>query len=171
MTALPFYIQEAYISSCNWSPSGLLKKSTISWNITRGRRAGRASYVAQAHTLVANISCGRCWGYMKTRRVVIRLSDDEMECLSEYGQLLVSYGYIKKNTSYAAANCLVRLVLDQYDPWSRHFPVGSSLGSTSRPPKMVILRVGIASMINPILVTAHACCWGENDQSGCSSFS
>lgn len=53
---------------------------------------------------------------MKTRRVVIRLSDDEMKCLSEYGQLLVSYGYIKKNTSYAAANCLVRLVLDQYNP-------------------------------------------------------
>jgi len=57
---------------------------------------------------------------MKTRRVVIRLSDDEMECLSEYGQLLVSYGY---------------------------FPVGSGLRSTSSPPAMAILGDSFKSSI------------------------
>jgi len=53
---------------------------------------------------------------MKTRRVVIRLSDDEIASLGDYGQLLVRDGHIKKNTTYAAANCLVRLVLDRYEP-------------------------------------------------------
>ena len=52
---------------------------------------------------------------MKTRRVVIRLSDDEMESLSEYGQLLVRDGHIKKNTAYTAANWVVRFVLNHLD--------------------------------------------------------
>ncbi len=49
----------------------------------------------------------------RTKRVVIRLSDDERERLGEYGQLLVRDGYIKKNTTYAAANWIVRFVLNQ----------------------------------------------------------
>ena len=49
----------------------------------------------------------------RSKRVMIRLSDDEIESLGEYGQLLVRDGYIKKNTTYAAANWIVRFVLNQ----------------------------------------------------------
>lgn len=49
----------------------------------------------------------------RSKRVVIRLNDDERESLGEYGQLLVRDGYIKKNTAYAAANWIVRFVLNQ----------------------------------------------------------
>jgi|GEM_PF-3235857 len=52
----------------------------------------------------------------RNKRVVIRLSDDEIESLGEYGQLLVMDGHISKNTTYAAANWIVRFVLDQDDP-------------------------------------------------------
>jgi len=49
----------------------------------------------------------------RNKRVVIRLSDDEIASLGEYGQLLVNDDYIKKNTTYAAANWIVRFVLEQ----------------------------------------------------------
>jgi hypothetical protein len=52
---------------------------------------------------------------MKTKRIVIRLSDDEIESLGEYGQLLVRDGHIKKNTTYAAANWVVRFVLNHLE--------------------------------------------------------
>jgi hypothetical protein len=52
----------------------------------------------------------------RNKRVVIRLRDDEIESLGEYGLLLVRDGYINKNTTYAAANWIVRFVLDQDDP-------------------------------------------------------
>ncbi len=51
----------------------------------------------------------------RTKRVVIRLNDEEIAILGEYGQLLVRDGYIKKNTTYTAANWVVRFILNHLE--------------------------------------------------------
>jgi hypothetical protein len=51
----------------------------------------------------------------RNKRIVIRLNDEEIANLGDYGQLLVRDGHIKKNTTYTAANWVVRFILNHLE--------------------------------------------------------